>query len=55
MRTEIEVPLKAALAALAVLHEYLAKGGNLAGVDDDALAEMVEALASADRIVIKGA
>lgn len=50
MNTEIQVSAKAANAALALIHEYLAEGG--AGIDADALEEMQAALAEADRIVI---
>lgn len=50
MQTEIQVSAKAADAAAALIHEYLAKGGE--GIDHDALAEMLDALSEADRIVI---
>ena len=50
MQTEIKVSAKAADAAAALIHEYLAKGGE--GIDHDALAEMLDALSEADRIVV---
>ncbi len=50
MQTEITISAAAARATLALIHEYLAKGG--AGLDPDALEEMQAALGEADRIVI---
>lgn len=50
MQTEMTVSADAARATLALIHEYLAKGG--AGHDASALEEMQAALGEADRIVI---
>jgi hypothetical protein len=53
MQTEVEVSLKSVLSTLAVIQDYLAKGGTMSIVDDDALIDMLTALGYADRIVIK--
>ena len=50
MQTEIQVSAQAARSTLALIHEYLTQGGS--GIDPDALVEMFDALAEADRIVV---
>ena len=53
IQTEITVSQSAAAAAYGLLFEYLTQGGT--GHDDAGIAEFMDALGDADRIVIDNA
>lgn len=52
MNTEITISRKAADNLVWLIEEYLTQGGT--GFDADALAEALDAICNADRIVIEG-